>query len=159
MFSYRYMRMEMDGNLDGDDSISDDESYLLYDRYIRARHADGDMYPPDRDQFESFLNNPWGCTEYLEFREGEQLLGVAVVDQMLDGLSAIYTFYDPDAERRSLGRYAILWQIEHCRSRGLPYVYLGYWIRNCRKMAYKADYQPLDVLLNNQWQRAGEGLA
>lgn len=141
------------------DSISDDESYLLYDRYIRARHADGDMYPPDRDQFESFLNNPWGCTEYLEFREGEQLLGVAVVDQMLDGLSAIYTFYDPDAERRSLGRYAILWQIEHCRSRGLPYVYLGYWIRNCRKMAYKADYQPLDVLLNNQWQRAGEGLS
>lgn len=140
------------------DCISNDESYALYDRYIRARHADGDMYPPDRDQFESFLNNPWGCTEYLEFRDGDTLVAVAVVDRMLDGLSAIYTFYDPDAENRGLGRYAILWQIEHCRQQGLPYVYLGYWIRNCRKMAYKADYQPLEALINNQWQRSTEGL-
>lgn len=142
-------------------TIADDESYTLYDRYIRSRHADGDMYPPDRDQFESFLNAPWGCTEYYEFRdETQQLLAVAVVDAMLDGLSAIYTFYDPDAQfdPRALGKYAILWQIEHCRARGLPYVYLGYWIRRCRKMAYKADYQPLEVLVNNQWQRDTEGL-
>jgi len=86
------------------------------------------------------------------------LLAVAVVDVMLDGLSAIYTFYDPDAERRALGRYAILWQIDRCRQRQLPYLYLGYWIRNCRKMCYKADYQPLEVMVNNQWQRGLEGL-
>jgi arginyl-tRNA--protein-N-Asp/Glu arginylyltransferase len=77
---------------------------------------------------------------------------------MLDGLSAIYTFSDPAAEPRSLGRYAVLWQIQHTRERGLPYVYLGYWIRNCRKMAYKADFQPLEVLVSNQWQRDTDGL-
>jgi len=139
-------------------NMDDDESYALYDRYIRQRHADGDMYPPDRDQFESFLNDPWGCTEYVQFRKDERLIAVAVVDVMVDGLSAIYTFYDPAEDARSLGRYAILWQVERCRGEGLPYVYLGYWIRNCRKMAYKADYQPLEVLVNNQWQRSTEGL-
>ena len=139
-------------------AMNDDESYALYDRYIRERHADGDMFPPDRDQFESFLNDPWGCTEYVQFRKDGRLVAVAVVDVMVDGLSAIYTFYDPAEDTRSLGRYAILWQVERCRSEGLPYVYLGYWIRNCRKMAYKADYQPLEVLVNNQWQRSTEGL-
>jgi arginine-tRNA-protein transferase len=116
------------------------------------------MYPPDRAQFESFLNNPWGCTEYAEFRAGERLIAVAVVDRMLDGLSAIYTFYDPAEESRSPGSFAILWQIERCRTEQLPYVYLGYWIRQCKKMAYKADYQPLELLINNKWQRSTEGL-
>ncbi|GAB5414419.1 MAG: arginyltransferase [Congregibacter sp.] len=139
-------------------SISDDESYQLYDRYIRARHADGDMYPPDRDQFESFLNDPWDCTDYYQFRRDGKLVAVAVVDRMLDGFSAIYTFYDPDEDARGLGRFAILWQIDRCRKLGLPYVYLGYWIRNCQKMAYKSDYQPLEVLVNNQWQLSTEGL-
>lgn len=139
-------------------STPSDEAYSLYDRYIRARHADGDMYPPDRDQFESFLNNPWGCTRYAEFRDGDTLVAVAVIDRMLDGLSAIYTYYDPEQDARSLGRFAILWQIAYCRAEGLPYVYLGYWIRNCRKMAYKADYQPLEVLVNNQWQGTTDGL-
>lgn len=139
-------------------TMNDDESYALYDRYIRERHADGDMFPPDRDQFESFLNDPWGCTEYVQFRKDGRLIAVAVVDVMVDGLSAIYTFYDPAEDARSLGRFAILWQVERCRSEALPYVYLGYWIRNCRKMAYKADYQPLELLVNNQWQRSTEGL-
>ena len=154
----RCLKRNADLRVHSRDSISDDESYALYDRYIRARHADGDMYPPDRDQFESFLNNPWGCTEYFEFRDGERLIAVAVVDLMLDGFSAIYTFYDPDEEARSLGRYAVLWQIERCREQELPYVYLGYWIRNCRKMAYKADFRPLETLINNQRQRSTEGL-
>jgi arginine-tRNA-protein transferase len=138
--------------------IDNDVCYGLYHRYIEARHADGDMYPPDRDQFRSFLNNPLDCTEYYGFHAEGHLLAVAVVDVMLDGLSAIYTFYDPAAERRALGRYAVLWQIERCRGLGLPYLYLGYWIRNCRKMSYKADYQPLEVMVNNQWQRGIEGL-
>jgi len=154
----RCLRRNRDLDVRSCKSIASDEAYELYDRYIRARHADGDMYPPDRDQFESFLNNPWGCTEYLEFRDDGRLVAIAVADLMLDGLSAIYTFYDPDEEARSPGRFAILWQVEHCRTRQLPYVYLGYWIRNCRKMAYKADYQPLEVLVGNQWQRDPEGL-
>lgn len=139
-------------------AINDDESYQLYDRYIRARHADGDMYPPDRDQFESFLNDPWDCTDYYQFRKDGILVGVAVVDRMLDGFSAIYTFYDPDEESRSLGRFAILWQIDQCLQLGLSYVYLGYWIRNCQKMSYKSDYQPLEALINNQWKLSTEDL-
>jgi arginine-tRNA-protein transferase len=155
----RCLRRNSDLTVDVRPGISgDDESYALYDRYIRERHADGDMYPPDRDQFKSFLNDPWDCTEYLQVRHGGRLVAVAVVDVMVDGLSAIYTFYDPREDARSLGRFAILWQIEHCRREGLPYVYLGYWIRNCRKMAYKADYQPLEVLVNNRWQRSTDGL-
>jgi arginyl-tRNA--protein-N-Asp/Glu arginylyltransferase len=154
----RCLKRNADLRVERSDCIANEESYALYDRYIRARHADGDMFPPDRDQFESFLNNPWSCTEYYAFRDGERLVAVAVVDAMLDGLSAIYTFYDPDDEARSLGRYAVLWQIQRCVEQGLPYVYLGYWIRNCRKMAYKADYRPLETLVNNQWQRSTEGL-
>jgi len=80
------------------------------------------------------------------------------VDVMLDGLSAIYTFFDPDEQARGLGRYAILWQIETARSVGLPYLYLGYWIRNCGKMAYKSDYRPLELLLENRWQRANDDI-
>jgi arginyl-tRNA--protein-N-Asp/Glu arginylyltransferase len=142
------------------DSIATDACYELYERYIASRHADGDMYPPDRDQYESFLNNPWGVTRYYGFYEGGRMLAVSVVDEMLDGLSAIYTFYDPDpdAEARSPGRYAVLWQIDRCRELDLPYVYLGYWIRNCHKMSYKVDYQPLEVMVNNQWQRYSEDL-
>lgn len=140
------------------ESIATDACYGLYERYIASRHADGDMYPPDRDQYETFLNNPWGVTRYYGFNAGGRILAVSVVDEMLDGLSAIYTFYEPDAEARSLGRYAILWQIDRCRELELPYVYLGYWIRNCRKMNYKVDYQPLETMVNNQWQRYSEDL-
>ncbi len=131
--------------------IRDEACYDLYRRYIEQRHADGDMYPPDREQYESFLNNAWDCTRYYRFYDQNRLLGVAVVDVMLDGLSAIYTFFEPDEERRSLGTYAILWQIEQAREMGLEYLYLGYWIKNCQKMAYKSEYQPLELFLNSRW--------
>lgn len=133
-------------------SIGDEAAFLLYQRYICERHADGDMYPPDREQYESFLSDAWDCTRYFRFLDGEQLIAIAVVDEMLDGLSAIYTFFDPQAAARSLGRYAVLWQIERARAMHLPYLYLGYWIRNCRKMSYKADYRPLELFVDNQWQ-------
>jgi arginine-tRNA-protein transferase len=133
------------------DNIRDREAFELYCRYIRLRHADGDMYPPDREQYESFLNNAWDCTRYYRFYEGETLQAVAVVDQLLDGLSAIYTFFEPDADRRSLGGYAILWQIERAKELGLDYLYLGYWIRDCQKMAYKSEYRPLELYVNNRW--------
>ncbi len=131
--------------------IRDQEAYDLYHRYICERHADGDMYPPDREQYEAFLNEVWNCTRYFRFYLQGKLAMVAVVDELEDGLSAIYTFFDPEADKRSLGVYAILWQIEKAKEMGLEYLYLGYWIRECRKMAYKADYRPLEVYLNNRW--------
>ena len=128
-----------------------DESYALYARYIEARHADGDMYPPSPDQFASFLFSDWSDTRFLSFRDDGRLVAVAVVDLVADGLSAIYTFYDPDEDARSLGRYAILWQLADARRRGLPHLYLGYWIKQCRKMNYKTDFRPLEMFLGERW--------
>jgi arginyl-tRNA--protein-N-Asp/Glu arginylyltransferase len=133
------------------DDIRDDDAFDLYRRYIEQRHADGDMYPPDREQYESFLNNAWDCTRYYRFFDKDKLTAVAVVDELVDGLSAIYTFFDPDADKRSLGAYAILWQVDKAREMGLDYLYLGYWIRNCQKMAYKSDYRPLELYVNSRW--------
>lgn len=128
-----------------------EEIYSLYARYIEARHADGDMYPPSREQFTSFLVRKWPFSIFYEFRLNGKLLAVAVTDQMINGLSAVYTFYDPDEQRRSLGRYAILWQIEEARRCNLQAVYLGYWIKNCKKMNYKTEYRPIEMLVNQRW--------
>ena len=133
------------------DTIHDDAAFNLYQRYISLRHADGDMYPPEREQYEAFLDNAWGCTRYFRFYEKGTLVAVAVVDELEDGLSAIYTFFEPDVGKRSLGTYAVLWQVEMARELDLGYLYLGYWIRDCRKMAYKADYRPLELHVNNRW--------
>jgi arginyl-tRNA--protein-N-Asp/Glu arginylyltransferase len=133
------------------EDIQDDDAYDLYRRYIEARHSDGDMYPPERDQYLSFLNNAWECTRYYRFYKGEKLVAIAVVDELVDGLSAIYTFFDPDEDRRSLGQFAILWQIEQAQDNQFDYLYLGYWIKECQKMSYKSDYRPLELCINNRW--------
>lgn len=133
------------------DEINDDDAFDLYHRYISIRHSDGDMYPPDREQYQAFLNSVWDCTRYFRFYDRARLVAVAVVDRLEDGLSAIYTFFDPTATRRSLGSYAILWQVEQARTAGLDYLYLGYWIRDCQKMSYKSDYRPLQMYTNSRW--------
>nr|WP_298412714.1 arginyltransferase [uncultured Halomonas sp.] len=136
-------------------AIFDPEHYTLYARYIRARHADGDMYPPSHEQYRTFLTLEHPYARLLEFRLGEKLLAVAAIDLLSHGLSAIYTFFDPGKthERRSLGTFAVLSQIELARSRGLPHVYLGYWIREAPKMNYKRAFQPLEFLNGRQWRR------
>jgi arginine-tRNA-protein transferase len=135
------------------DSIHSDAHFALYSRYIEQRHRDGDMYPPDREQYDSFLTREWGSTSFVEFRAAGQLLAVAVMDRLENGLSAIYTYYEPAEEKRSLGSYVILWQIERARELSLPAVYLGYWIRNCRKMNYKTRFRPIELLANGHWVR------
>ena len=135
--------------------IGSDECFELYQHYINERHADGDMYPPTREQYDSFLSDDFGVTRYITFRAKERLIAVAVIDEMESGLSAVYTFYAPDQEQRSLGSYAILWQIESARSQNLPFLYLGYWIKECRKMQYKIEYRPLQLLINRKWLTLG----
>ncbi|MBB6343055.1 arginine-tRNA-protein transferase [Pseudomonas fluvialis] len=130
-----------------------EEYYALYVRYIEQRHADGDMYPPSREQFSTFLVRDLSFCHFFEFRLEGRLLAVAVADLLSTGLSAVYTFYDPDEERRSLGRFAVLWQIAECRRLELASVYLGYWIKKCRKMSYKTQYRPLELLVNQHWAR------
>ncbi len=147
----RTLRRNDDLAVERTDNIRDEAAFDLYRRYIEQRHADGDMYPPDREQYESFLNNAWDCTRYYRFYDRGSLVAISVVDELLDGLSAIYTFFDPGEERRSLGRHAILWQVEMAREQQLDYVYLGYWIRDCQKMAYKSEFRPLEIYLNGRW--------
>lgn len=132
-------------------SIASDEYFALYRQYITERHAGGDMYPATREQYDSFLvNAPIYCSFY-EFREEERLLAVSVVDVLEDSLSAVYTFFDPYETKRALGRYAILWQIEETKRLGLNYLSLGYWIKECRKMNYKLEYRPIELLVNQRW--------
>lgn len=134
-------------------SIDTDEHFALYSCYIESRHRDGDMYPPSREQYNAFLTSEWNSTQFIEFRLDGRLVSLAVCDQLNDGLSAVYTFYDPDLEDRSLGKYAVLAQVDLADTMGLAYVYLGYWIKRCDKMNYKTDYRPLELLINRRWMR------
>ena len=128
-----------------------EEYYALYANYIEQRHADGDMYPPSRDQFQTFLVRDLPFCRFYEFRLEGRLLALAVTDVLPNGLSAVYTFYDPHEEQRSLGRFAILWQVGEAARLGLNAIYLGYWIKNCRKMNYKTEYRPIELLVNQRW--------
>lgn len=132
-------------------SIDTDQHYALFERYISERHRDGDMYPASRDQYRSFLCEGIGHNRYFCFYDQQQLAAVAVTDGLDNALSAIYTFFDPDQQQRSLGVYGILWQIEQARTLGFTHLYLGYWIKDCRKMSYKTDYRPLELYINRQW--------
>ncbi len=127
--------------------------YHLYERYISLRHADGDMYPASEDQYRSFLLSPWSQSVFITLYEGERLLSVAVTDKQPRGLSAIYTFFEPTEDKRSLGTLSILKQIELCQLWGLDYLYLGYWIKDCDKMNYKTQYRPTEMFVNDRWLR------
>lgn len=126
--------------------------YKLYAHYVELRHKDGDMYPPSREQFTSFLVDGVTDSWFLEMRKDTQLVALAAIDPLDDGLSAIYTVFDPAFEHRSLGTFAVLWQLEEARRRELPYLYLGYWIQQCQKMNYKTRFKPIEALQNGQWR-------
>ena len=136
------------------------EYYELYQRYQRARHKDGGMDNDDRESYQNFLLQSHVDSMLVEFREPRDpsragsgvLRMVSVIDLLSDGLSSVYTFYEPELPRARLGVYNVLWQIELCRKLGLDFVYLGYWIKNSRKMAYKTQYQPAQGLLDGVWR-------
>lgn len=129
------------------------EYFNLYHRYLTARHPDGGMDNPEPEDFERFLLNPWGDTVFVECRLGRRCVAVAVTDATPGGLSAVYTFFEPTEQRRSLGRFSILQQIVLCRQMNIPYLYLGYWVDGCRKMQYKTDFLPQEHYDGTRWQR------
>jgi leucyl-tRNA---protein transferase len=130
----------------------DEAHYRLYRRYQGARHAGGGMDQDDREQFRGFLLQSRVDSALIEFSLDGEVVMVALVDRLLDGLSAVYTFYDPDLDKRGLGVYGVLSEIDLARQLGLPYLYLGYWIGACDKMAYKRVYQPMQALVDGRWQ-------
>jgi len=128
------------------------EHFDLYCRYMDSRHPDGEMANPTQEDYCRFLITPWCDTRFVEFRHHGQLFSVAVVDLLPHGLSAVYSFFDHKMSRLSPGVLAILWQIHHARHLGLKWLYLGYLVPMCKKMAYKQDYRPIQLLIEGIWK-------
>ncbi|MBK1642548.1 arginyltransferase [Chromatium okenii] len=128
--------------------------FALYCRYLRARHPDGNMADEaTADSYRQFLLDDWGGdTRLLEFHCDQELVGVAVTDLLPHGWSAVYTFFEPTLAPRALGVVAVLTQIHLLQLLQLPYLYLGYWIQETRKMAYKTNYRPCEMWTGDHWR-------
>jgi arginine-tRNA-protein transferase len=134
------------------------EQFTLFQRYQKNRHADGDMAAMGYYDYRAMIEDTPISTGILEFRDAQdRLLGACLTDWLADGLSAVYSFFDTDEDKRSLGTFAVLWLIGRARSLGLPYVYLGYWVPESRKMAYKARFRPSEILISGAWHRLDDG--
>ncbi len=130
-----------------------DEYFDLYRRYLHARHCGQGMDNPEPEDFERFLLNPWGDTLFLDIRYEKKCVAIAVTDATASGLSAVYTFFDPELQSRGLGRFSILQQIELSREMDLEHLYLGYWVTGCDKMEYKSQFKPQEQFDGKDWIR------
>lgn len=157
----RVMRRNADLRRNATSPWATEDQYALFRRYLDDRHADGGMADMDVFEFAAMIEETPIRSRVIEYsRPGETerrrpLTAVCLTDIFDDGLSMVYSFYDPDLAARSLGAYVILDHIEIAREAGLPYVYLGYWVPGSRKMGYKAGYSALEIYKGGRWQDIG----
>ncbi len=133
--------------------ILTDEQFSLYQAYTQVLHEEGGMANASFQSTSNFFGCEWGMVEFLEYRLQDRLIGLAVTDIMPTSLSAMYTLFDPTLRKRSLGVFSILMQLEQCKKRGLSHLYLGYWIKECQKMAYKQEYRPAEIFNGDHWHQ------
>ena len=134
--------------------VANDEHFDVFSAYQRDRHPGGEMATMTFADFRAMVEDTVVETELVEFRDPDgRLVGACLTDRLSDGLSAVYSYFDPADEARSLGTYMIVWLVRHARAARLRHVYLGYWIGNSAKMAYKTRFAPLEALGHDGWQR------
>jgi len=134
-----------------------EEQYALFRIYQEKRHADGEMAHMDFYDYQTLVEDTPVDTMMLEFRDARsRLVAACLTDRLADGLSAVYSFFDPNLAQRSLGANIILWLVQQAQASGNPYVYLGYWIANCAKMSYKSRFMPLEAYSAEGWRLLGD---
>jgi leucyl-tRNA---protein transferase len=120
--------------------------YDLYQRYISQVHHDGPMFPPSKRQYQEFITSSWGKSIFIEIYDQEKLIAVSVTDvldaEKIKAWSALYCFYDPDYRDYSLGKFAVLCQLQLALAHQVDWLYLGYYIKDCQKMNYKSQFRP-----------------
>ncbi|MBS1269081.1 MAG: Aspartate/glutamate leucyltransferase [Gammaproteobacteria bacterium] len=149
----RTARQNQDLHIKATPARFEDAHFELYLRYQRSRHPDSEMCDPDPKQYRRFLVNDRHESWFYEMYDRNELAAVAVCDRLNDGLSAIYTFFAPEQAYRGPGTFAVMHQIKQAKALGLSFVYLGYWISECHKMAYKTRFKPIQGLIKGTWQR------
>jgi arginine-tRNA-protein transferase len=127
------------------------EHYELYQKYQSERHSGGGMDQDSKDQYKHFLLESNVTTRIIEFKEAHKCVAISIVDELDDGISSVYTFFETEDKSKSYGSYSICWQIDLCRSLGLRYLYLGYWIKESEKMSYKTRFTPLEGFIKDRW--------
>ncbi len=132
--------------------LHNEQHYELYARYQSRRHPGGGMDEDSREQYAQFLLESQVDTRLIEFSEGERVCMVSIIDVLDDGISSVYTFFDPDTPGTAYGTFNVLWQAHLCQRLNLPYLYLGYWIKESGKMAYKSRFRPIQGYLDGIWR-------
>ena len=128
------------------------EQYSLFSKYQSTRHINGDMSNMDFIDYKAMIEETSTNTCIFEFRNSKRLIAVCLVDEMIDGLSAVYSFFDPFYKKNSLGTMMILSLVNECKKNNLMHVYLGYWVQNSPKMSYKQNFSPLEYFNGSSWQ-------
>jgi len=148
----RVWRKNLDLSASLEDVRFEQEHFDMYLRYQRGRHPDSSMCDEDTEKYTGFIDSSFSESKFLIFRLNGRLIGISVLDQFEGGLSAVYTFFEPEFSNRSLGTYAILYSLKIAKTNGIPFVYLGYWIDGSQKMDYKRNFKPLQGYQERQWK-------
>jgi arginine-tRNA-protein transferase len=149
----RVARLNATLEIDDRPAVATNEQYAVFTRYLNSRHDDGEMAGMSFADYRTMVCDTRLDTRLTEFRQPDGRLAAAcLTDWLEDGPSAVYSFFAPEAAKRSLGTYMVLWLIEAARQRGLPHVYLGYWIADSGKMSYKTRFRPIEGLGPEGWR-------